>query len=113
MATQLRGSTQIMDLSVTYEKLAEGLQNLINRAWTRVDFEATAGQTLLTIPGLTSTDITEFYRNGVLLHGDEYTVNNGSISTSPLGGNEMITVFYDTLIDTNSLYGDALDGGTA
>ena len=112
--TQLRGISQIMDFSVTYDKLAEGIQDLINRAWTRVDFEATSGQTLLSIHGMTVDAVAEVYRNGVLLNETEFSIVSGGVSlNTPLGGAELMTVFWDRPIDTNLLFNNLIDGGAA
>ena len=113
--TQVRGATQVKDNSVTFEKLAENIQETLTRGWTRVDFEATAGQTLITVgAGFSATSICEVYRNGILLHESEYTQGTGTITLGvAMGGGELVTVFWDRPIAIEMFTGEIFDLGAA
>jgi len=101
--TLVRGSTQILDWTVTFNKLDPFVRDLVNGSWTRITVEALNGQTLINIPGLRDIDFTEVRRNGVLLHSSEYSVISNYIEfNDPLSADELITVFYGAKLSAHT-----------
>ncbi len=110
--TQIRGSTQIQDWTVTYNKLDNIVRDLINGSWTRVTVEALDGQTLINIPGLKGLDKTEVRRNGILLHTSEYSITDNFVELDdPLSADELVTVFYGAKLSSGEQ--KPLDAGSA
>jgi hypothetical protein len=108
MATklQIHGSTQIRDNTVTIEKLAFDLQELLTREQARIDFITTENQTTFNNAAFLPTMDINVYKNGMLLNPDEYTVNIGSIVlTEATIVSEIVTIFFGTnaLIPANNI----------
>ena len=112
--TQVRGWSQVLDRSVTFVKLHQYVQSLLNESWTRVGIETLHGQTLLSVSGLTSGVDVEVRRNGVLLHASEYTVTAPTIElVAPLTADEVVTVFYGAKMSPGAFTSMDLGGAAA
>jgi hypothetical protein len=95
MATQIRGATQLVDDSVTFEKLDPAVREYVQRGWTEATFAAEEGQTAFLVSGLTGAEHIEVYRNGLLSQLDEYVVTPGQVEFDlPMLSGEQVRVFY-------------------
>ena len=101
--TMIRGSTQLLDDSVTAAKLDPDTRAYIQQRWTEVKFEATAGQTAFSLPLLQGAEQVEVYRNGLLEQPEEYTVSAGQVQfETPMLAGEQVSVFYGLRIAASS-----------
>lgn len=95
MTMQIRGTTQIMEESISLAQLTPALQLLINKQWFRKDFITAADQILLEHEDFNPDMKAEVYLNGVLLQPDEYAVGAGAIGLNqPAAEADQVTVMY-------------------
>jgi hypothetical protein len=95
MQMQIRGSTQIKDLSIPLEKLEQDLQDRLTAATQRIDLLGTLGATFFIDARLDPAFSAKVYR-GLLLSPHEYTITAGRIDfIDPLDDGEHVTVFLE------------------
>lgn len=110
MTAKIRGSTQILDLSIPLTKLDGDLQEMVSRQEVRVNFVATEGQTVLADSNFQPGVLLKVLLNGMLLQPGEYTLNAGNVAlTVPMVAGDQASVFYgNTIPAIQSLQTDAL-----
>lgn len=95
MTMKIRGTTQIMEESISLAQLTPALQLLINKQWYRKDFITVAGQILLEHEDFNADMKAQVYLNGVLLQPDEYAIGAGAIGLNqPAADADQVTVMY-------------------
>jgi hypothetical protein len=106
---QIRGTTQIMDESISLSQLTQAVQLLINKQWYREDFITVADQLLLESAAFNPDLTVQVYLNGVLLQPSEYAVGSGAIGLNQLAAEaDQITVMYGQRPIGEQIWGDQM-----
>jgi hypothetical protein len=94
MQTQIRGTTQIKDLSIPLAVFDAPTQALFARQQERVEVIATQGQDAIVDPLIDIEKPLYVYRNGVILKDVEYLASEGLMlfQTPVMDENEAITI---------------------